>query len=105
MFLGKGVPKIFSKFTGEHPCRSAISVKLQNSFIEITLLHGCSPVNLLHISRTSFPKNTSGRLLLIKIFDYKICITKVSIIPKTLVNTDYLSYVFSVRIKRFIRNQ
>ena len=28
LFLGKGVLKICSKFTGEHPCRSAISVKL-----------------------------------------------------------------------------
>ena len=27
-------------------------------------LHGCSPVNLLHIFGTPFPKNTSGRLLL-----------------------------------------
>ena len=35
------------------------------NFIEITFRHGCSPVNLLHIFRTSFPKNTSGRLLLI----------------------------------------
>ena len=25
---------------------------------------GCSPVNLLHIFRTTFPKNTSGWLLL-----------------------------------------
>ena len=33
-------------------------------FIQITLLHGCSPVNLLHIFRASSPKNTSGRLLL-----------------------------------------
>ena len=32
--------------------------------VEITLLHGCSPVNLLHIFRTSFLKNTSRRLLL-----------------------------------------
>ena len=29
MFLGKGVLKICSKFTGEHPCRSVISIKLQ----------------------------------------------------------------------------
>ena len=43
VFLGQGVLKICSKFTGEHPCRS---------------------VNLLHISRTLFPKNTSGGLLL-----------------------------------------
>ena len=39
VFLGKGVLKICSKFTGEHPCRSAISIKL-------------------------LCKNTSGRLLL-----------------------------------------
>ena len=38
--------------------------KLQNNFIEITLRHGCSPVNLQHIFRTTFPKNTAGRLLL-----------------------------------------
>ena len=29
-FLGKGILKICSKFTGEHPCRSAISIKLRN---------------------------------------------------------------------------
>ena len=108
--------KIYSKFTGEHPCRGAISIKLLcaslcfnplsanftkwpntlkqfvgqlptncfsvfdhfvglalkgliklqawNNFIEITLQHGCSPVNLLHIFRTPFVKNTSGLLLL-----------------------------------------
>ena len=49
---------------GEHARRSAISVKLQSGFIEITLQHGCSPVNLLHIFRTIFPKNASGGLLL-----------------------------------------
>ena len=31
---------------------------------QIALLHGCSHVNLLHIFRTPFPKNTSGGLLL-----------------------------------------
>ena len=36
---------------------------LQINFIEITILHGCSPVNLLYIFRTPFPKNTSGGLL------------------------------------------
>ena len=46
MFQGKDVLKICSKFTGEHPCRSAISI------------------NLLHISKTLFLKNTSGWLLL-----------------------------------------
>ena len=54
VFLVKGVLKICSKFTGEHPCRSVISVKLLCNFIEITLRHGCSPVNLMYIFRTTF---------------------------------------------------
>ena len=33
-------------------------------FIEITLRHGCSPVNLLHIFRTPFPRKTTGWLFL-----------------------------------------
>ena len=45
---------------------------LQSNFIEITLRHGCSPVNLLHIFRTLFPKNTSGWLLLnINVLDFE----------------------------------
>ena len=36
--LLEGVLKICSKFTGEQPCQSAISIKLQ---IEITLRDGC----------------------------------------------------------------
>ena len=35
------------------------------NFIGITLRHGCSPVNLPHIFRTPFTKNTSERLLLV----------------------------------------
>ena len=54
--LGKTIREICSQFTGEHHCRSVIS--------EIALRHGCSPLSLLHIFRTPFPKNTSGRLLL-----------------------------------------
>ena len=42
MFLRKGVLKICSKVTGEHPCGSAISIKLLCNFIEIGLRHGCS---------------------------------------------------------------
>ena len=64
VFLGKGVLKICRKFTGEHPGRSAISIKLLYNFIEITHWHGCSPVNLMYILRTSFLKNTPRRLLL-----------------------------------------
>ena len=64
VFIGKAVMKICSKFTGEYPYRSVISVKLQSNFIEITLRHGCSPVNLLLIFRIPFLKKTSGWLLL-----------------------------------------
>ena len=56
--LIKGVLKICSKFTGEHSCRSAISIKLPSNSNEITLRHGCSPVNLLHIFSTPFSKTT-----------------------------------------------
>ena len=34
------------------------------NFIEITLRHSCSPVNLLHIFKTPFPKNTYEGLFL-----------------------------------------
>ena len=64
VFLGKGVLKICSKFTGEYLSRSVISRKLLSSFIEITLWHGCSPVNFLYIFRIPFPKNPSWWLLL-----------------------------------------
>ena len=64
MFRVKDVLKICNKFTEEHFCQNVISIKLLCNFIEKTFQHGCSPVNMLHIFRTSFPKNTSGRLLL-----------------------------------------
>ena len=38
--------------------------KFGSNFIAITLQHGFSPVNLLHFFRTSFSKNTPGRVLL-----------------------------------------
>ena len=66
VFLGKGVQKICSKFAGEHPWRSAIS----SIFIKIALRHGRSPVNLMHIFRTPFPKSTSVRLLLMIVGDW-----------------------------------
>ena len=49
VFLEKGVLKICSKFTGEHPCRCVISINLRS---------------------TTFPKNTSGRLLLLLLMKY-----------------------------------
>ena len=60
----------------EHPSRSVLKKRCSENMqqtcrrtpmpkcIEIALRHGCSPVNLLHIFRTSFSKNISGRLLL-----------------------------------------
>ena len=69
---------LLSKFIEEHPCRSVISINLlskfieiklrHGKFIEIKLRHGCSPVNLLHIFRTPFSKNTSGWLFLKFVF-------------------------------------
>ena len=64
VFLGKGILKIWSKFTGGHRYRNVISIKLHWNFIEIALRHGCSPANLLHIFRTPFSRKTSGWLLL-----------------------------------------
>ena len=69
VFLRKGVLKTCSKFTGEHPCQSVISIKLHSNVIEITLQHECSPVNLLHIFRIPFLKGTSEWFLL----DISIC--------------------------------
>ena len=78
VLLGKGGLKICSKFTEEHPFRSAVSIKLQSNFVEITLRHERSLVNLLHTFRALFYKNTSGWLLLfvaVNINNSDICIS------------------------------
>ena len=59
VFCKTKVLKICSKFTGEHPCRNVILIKLLCNIIEITLRHGFSPVNLLRNFRTPFPKKNS----------------------------------------------
>ena len=64
VILEKGFLKMCSKFTGEHPCRSVISIKFLFQFIDIALWHEHSPVNLLCIFRKPFLKNISGWLLL-----------------------------------------
>ena len=69
LVLRQCVLKICNKFTGEHPCRSVISIKLFCNFTEITLRHGCSPINLIHIFRTLF----SGGLILQFIFLFFQC--------------------------------
>ena len=54
VFSGKDALKIYNKFTGEHPCRSVISINLQCNFFEITLRHECSLVHFLHIFGMNF---------------------------------------------------
>ena len=56
VFLRKGVLKICIKFTGEHQYPGVISIKLQINVIEITLQHGRSPANMLHVFRIFFYK-------------------------------------------------
>ena len=63
-FLEKDVMKTCSKFTGEHPWRSVISIQLLCNFIEIAFRHGWSPVTLQYIFRKPFYKNTYGGFLL-----------------------------------------
>ena len=78
MFLVKGVLKICSKFTTEHSCQNGISIKLESNFIKITTPHGWSPINLLHIFRTPFTKNTYGRIL------YLLCLSIGSLLSQSL---------------------
>ena len=59
VFSRKSVLKICSKFTGEIPCQSVISIKMLCNFIKIALRDWYSPVNLLHSCRAPFLKNTS----------------------------------------------
>ena len=51
-------------FSGTYLCVGVILIKLQSGFIEIALLHCCSPVGLLHVCRASFLESTYGGLLL-----------------------------------------
>ena len=82
VFSGKGILKTCSQFTGEHPYRIVIYIKLLCNFIEIILRNGCSPVNLLRApdkilegpgpnkfwmpwrmtKKTNFQKNISGKV-------------------------------------------
>ena len=91
MLLRKGVLKICSKLTGEHPCQSVISIKLLCNFAEITLRHGCSPVNLLHIFKTPFLRiPLDGCLCFNSLIVLAICTLNVSLRLQCLRN--YRSY-------------
>ena len=92
VFLVKSILKICNRFTGGHLRRIMISVNLLCNFIEITLWHGCSPVNLPHISRTPFSRNTSGWLLLY----YVPCTT--SAYPFVIIQSCIINYLISIII-------
>ena len=57
VFLRKGVVKVCSKFTGEDPCRSVISINLLYDFISILAW-------FFSYKFAVYFQNTSGRLLL-----------------------------------------
>ena len=82
VFLGKNVLKIYSKFTGEHPYRSVISIKLLWSFIEITLQNTFSLEHLWtaefwisHVIQNQYiylqPILSSGQIVLITLIKGK----------------------------------
>ena len=68
----------------------------KSDFIEITLRHGCSPINLLHISRTTFLKNSSGWLLLHR----ALTPIKPSLNPITLLIHYTISVFLQIKTKR-----
>ena len=77
LFLGKGVLKICSQFTGEHRCRSA------SSHFEV----GVTLTVIVNILRTPFPISTSGWLLpkfaitpLVKASDTRLVIKSISFV-------------------------
>ena len=55
--------KVFWKYATNLQEKTHAEMWLLSNCIEIMLWYGCSPVNLLHIFRTPFYKNTSGGLL------------------------------------------
>ena len=62
--------------------------------VALTLRHGCSPVNLLHIFRTPFPRNTYGRLLLYLPRIHNSFITnKLSLLLEALSNCDNFTVI------------
>ena len=63
--LGKSCSENLQQIYRRSPMPKCDFNKAASNFIEITLWHGCSPVNLLHNFRTPFTKNTSGWLLLL----------------------------------------
>ena len=62
LFLGNGVLKICSKFTGERPCRSTISIKLQSNLQVADLAKTYFWTNFMNFileKQWNFPKSSS----------------------------------------------
>ena len=74
--------------------------KVRSNFVEITLRHGCSPVNLLHIFITSFPKNTFEELDL-KGFQKNIRISRVSL---SFVSVNFYKNIFEKPYRAQMKN-
>ena len=107
------ISKFFSILRSSPPkiilfkCRSVVSIKLLCKFIEPNLRHGYSPVNLPlnlpHILWTHIPRNTSGGLLLLNIWENQSWMDQVKFfkgcLPKNLLrsflNTWTHLYLFS----------
>ena len=71
-----------------------------------TLRHGCSPVNLLHIFRAAFSKNTSGLLLLSVITSlktYERIEIKASGRPAILIKKRLWHRCFPLNFAKFLR--
>ena len=78
-----------------------VIAEVQSNFIEIALRYGCSPINLLHIFRTSFLKNTSGWLLMVILVCKKHVLFYVnisSIISLEILNKDIDNYWKNVNL-------
>ena len=74
--------------------------KVASNFIEITLWHGCSAVNLLHIFRRSLPRNTPAWLLLK--FVTTMQQVKCSPFQQKIANLTLKSWILSRKFKEYI---
>ena len=94
VFLGKGVLEICSKFTGEHPCRSVISVKLQSSFI----FEKQAFRKAMSLSQKTFKSNY--RCILSYIFSWSLsaCIQGTSL-KKFLLKNPVFAKAYSAKVK------
>ena len=74
LFYKKSVLKNIAIFTGKHLCQNLFLNKVTSLrlLLKKRLWHRCFPVNFGKFFRTTFLKNTSGRLLLNPIFPHQL---------------------------------